>query len=221
MTHAPSAAALHTCRYDRKTVGAIPRKSREPSQRIRPGIVYVGVFLIWILWSTLDPYFSFISVTNEAPIAVQRQHNSFKYHCIFGACLLASLRNDAADVASFPELAFKWCYFWAGPKFCLQHLWLLHLTDCEMTSLDVMWQSENRISPQQPKPNDSCSISFAASSQHAEALVVVFHMHIMHDCWCPKMWLFFSSSILRRSSPAVALNCVSHLWPLMFLRRDL
>lgn len=65
-THSHSAAVLHMQIWLGFCMCVIPLKSTEPSQRMRPGIVSlcvctrVGVFLIWIPWSTFNPYFSFI-----------------------------------------------------------------------------------------------------------------------------------------------------------------
>lgn len=108
---------------------------------VRVGVC-MFVFLFSIPLSTSNPYFlSFYLVTNEIPIRVQRKEISFKYRN-FGACLSASLLSHWEKTVCFIIYCvggFKQYCLAAGMEDRLQHLWLLGLIDCEITSLVVMW----------------------------------------------------------------------------------
>ena len=101
------------------------------SQRRCPSIVcvcvcvcvcaYVGVFLIWLPWSTFNPFFSFIWSLMRLLSQFKEKEFSFKYHCNFGACLSASLwsppekkKKKTVHVETFMALAHQMRLFFAA-----------------------------------------------------------------------------------------------------------
>lgn len=95
------------------------------SARTRPS---TSVGLIWIPWSTFNPYFLFYLDTNETPISVQRQENSFKRGWTPGLVYQRGF-----------EAIQKWhVSVYDPPPICTS----TSLTDCATTSLRVISQRE-------------------------------------------------------------------------------